>query len=919
MELKKVYVKKRTDFGKQCMFDLTDPVLDVNMYPNPSDMRDYIMRTHCHIRAQKSTQLAGHKVSSTDGATSRNSGMCHFEGGWPKEINPRDEETVMRFRRRVEKDDNWAPKLHNLFGPMEDCILQNGTLNIYDHYFDDMVPTELVQPLSLRSVKNFEDPETPRRPVTNISWSPDNGNRILVSYCFLEYGKRTDNCNRVYVWQVDNPTEPYMAMESFYACVACEYNPRDPSVVAGGLMNGQVCYWDLRTDTKPIGYSNLLYSHRDYVNAVKWIQSKSNSEFYSSSADGRAMWWDTRWLRRPTDMLIFDLEKPNDPNLDRTIGVSCLNFGPVPGTKFLFGLDNGIVVSGTRKAKTNAEKLAIKFDAHAGPVVFVDRNVFNPNIFLSIGDWTVKIWSEDTKEGCLLSTLYMRNSPTISCWNKTRNSVFYVATDNGTLIAWDLLRKLQKPIFKLQLGKDKITSMAPDDDGTYMAVGNYNGSVYLVEPTEYFHSFEKRDRIALSEFIERYSKLTKAVDVRLKEIRLMQKMTVMKVEKVAESSAQAVVKVKEKKRKERDSKEAGKSKSGKDGKRSPRESKKKAKDDVTTVYLTAVENKYYEMVEQELQKYARESKPELRPSGPTQIATKKQDRKAKSKRDEETKEAHKKTAKRNLDRKRKTLTRQKSSRRSTGDMPAFLGDGVIEEPDVETQEKLSTKKTKQMVKFLLPVPCKTQICKPKVCCFRNRRKKRATKSNRDKKLRTKSSSVLRTKSPSASTLTAQSKYGSGRRNPKFQALVRWKMLDLPVELMREVQRAKREIRDTRWSRAGSRRRHVDEITEEDTGRHSGSTLSDRTVDSDHGDSSVDDAEGGKEPFVDSERKRKIVTVDPCILPKGKSIEKDFSSMIGVSMPSSIEKEVVVWKSYLGEREAVQGRIYPRISEFHTIE
>ena len=40
--------------------------------------------------------------------------MFHFEGGWPKEINPRDEEATARYRRRVEKDDNWAPCLRNL-------------------------------------------------------------------------------------------------------------------------------------------------------------------------------------------------------------------------------------------------------------------------------------------------------------------------------------------------------------------------------------------------------------------------------------------------------------------------------------------------------------------------------------------------------------------------------------------------------------------------------------------------------------------------------------------------------------------------------------------------------------------------------------------------------------------------------------
>lgn len=40
--------------------------------------------------------------------------MLHLEGGWPKEINVKDEEAVLRFRRRVEKDDNWAPRMRKL-------------------------------------------------------------------------------------------------------------------------------------------------------------------------------------------------------------------------------------------------------------------------------------------------------------------------------------------------------------------------------------------------------------------------------------------------------------------------------------------------------------------------------------------------------------------------------------------------------------------------------------------------------------------------------------------------------------------------------------------------------------------------------------------------------------------------------------
>lgn len=44
----------------------------------------------------------------------RDSGICHSEGGWPKEVNAKDDEVTARFRRRVEKEDNWAPKMKTL-------------------------------------------------------------------------------------------------------------------------------------------------------------------------------------------------------------------------------------------------------------------------------------------------------------------------------------------------------------------------------------------------------------------------------------------------------------------------------------------------------------------------------------------------------------------------------------------------------------------------------------------------------------------------------------------------------------------------------------------------------------------------------------------------------------------------------------
>lgn len=65
MEIKEVYVKTRAQFGKQCIFDLTDPIMDMEILPNPSDVNQYVTRSHCHVGVQHSKQLALHEVSST--------------------------------------------------------------------------------------------------------------------------------------------------------------------------------------------------------------------------------------------------------------------------------------------------------------------------------------------------------------------------------------------------------------------------------------------------------------------------------------------------------------------------------------------------------------------------------------------------------------------------------------------------------------------------------------------------------------------------------------------------------------------------------------------------------------------------------------------------------------------------------------
>lgn len=106
-------------------------------------------------------------------------------------------------------------------------------------------------------------------------------------------------------------------------------------------------------------------------------------------------------------------------------------------TKFMVGTEQGLVISGNRKAKTQAEKIVCTFEGHHGPVYALQRNPFFPKNFLTVGDWVTRIWSEDIKESSIMSTRYVSNSPllktiTTSCSAALNKLAAVVGTKHHT-------------------------------------------------------------------------------------------------------------------------------------------------------------------------------------------------------------------------------------------------------------------------------------------------------------------------------------------------------------------------------------------------------------------------------------------------------------------------------------------------------
>lgn len=82
----------------------------------------------------------------------------------------------------------------------------------------------------------------------------------------------------------------------------------------------------------------------------------------------------------------------------------CFAYDPAAGaTKFMVGCESGTVLACNRKAKNPIDRVAGAFSGHHGPVYSLHRHPFAAKYFLSVGDWTARIWAEDSKQPLITS------------------------------------------------------------------------------------------------------------------------------------------------------------------------------------------------------------------------------------------------------------------------------------------------------------------------------------------------------------------------------------------------------------------------------------------------------------------------------------------------------------------------------------
>jgi len=400
-------------------------------------------------------------------------------------------------------------------------IMQNYSIDIYQEYFKESDGVEYgSEAPNAKTLAVFKDPQEQKRSVTKISWHPDAGRKLACSFAIMQFQDERIGVGanmESYIWDVNNPNTPEFKLKPPSPLCCLEYNPKDPHLLVGGSYNGLITCYDTRVGESAKETSVIETSHRDPVYSITWLAGKSPFECVSTSTDAQVLWWDVRKLAEPIDSMWVE-DKMAD-NL--RMGGSSMEYAGAGG-KFLFGSEQGKIVACSRKGKTPADKVGASWDAHSGPIYALSRNAYYPKFYITVGDWTVKVWNEELRTP-IMTSKYFSSYVMDGAWSQTRPGVFITSKMDGTLDIWDIFSKQNDPTLTIQVDTEGLNCLRIQEAGSLVATGTVDGSVYMLEMSEGLAAIQQNEKPLVMAMLERESKREKNLEARAKELRAKEK------------------------------------------------------------------------------------------------------------------------------------------------------------------------------------------------------------------------------------------------------------------------------------------------------------------------------------------------------------------------------------------------------------
>ena len=273
--------------------------------PDREKEKEYVRRVKMERGCQAGAVMSACRVN-TERKEFSSLGVNHTEGGWPKDVNISDSDQKTRFRKKIEKEDDFINVTRHLVWETEKYVKQNNSINVFEEYFDRLDPATDQEAASVASVAVMKDPVTSdgSREISRVSWSPS-GSQVVLGYCntaYLAYHQR-DISKTSLVYDVTNPLSPLVRICPSSALVSVEYSRREASSLAGGCLSGDLVLVDTRQGGLPHTTVTPPGSRGDPVTDLAWLNTKTGTELLATLGDGRVVKWDVRMSSCPAELV----------------------------------------------------------------------------------------------------------------------------------------------------------------------------------------------------------------------------------------------------------------------------------------------------------------------------------------------------------------------------------------------------------------------------------------------------------------------------------------------------------------------------------------------------------------------------------------------------------------------------------------
>jgi dynein intermediate chain 2 len=538
------YVQRRRDFGKPTHFIDSKRIYDLATWPSAQYDKDnkflienpHVRRDPNFINLSNMPVVSQHTVN-TERVNMDTKRMFHFEGGWPHDVDILEEKSreahiKKKLMKSFEGVDIFTDSCKRMCKNVKDIIKMNNQIDMYEEYFEGEKSDNNIEKLSVKTSLLFKDPErdssNQKRCINKISWHPDGPNKLAGAYCVMRFQQAANVIStKSYVWDLKQPNSPVYCMEPPSPICSLSYNHKNTDEIAFGCYNGRVGFCDVRVNKiDPAHLSDVEHSHHEPVVDVIWLSSKLNNEFVTVSTDGQLLWWDNRAMANPTDkqyITEFDSPKGEDGIPMNLIGGTSLEFVPDHGPKYLIGTEKGSIMLATKKPKKKSEigfnvSYGLQLGRHLGPIYSIKRNPTNYKYFLSVGDWSVNLWEEETKAP-IMKTRYHSSYLTDGCWAPNRPGVFFVTRKDGWLDIWDYYYRQNEVAFSHKVSNAALTAIklntvtgssqigvTHSDTGKFAAIGDNNGTITILELCKTLYEAQPQEKDVITEIFEREKK-----------------------------------------------------------------------------------------------------------------------------------------------------------------------------------------------------------------------------------------------------------------------------------------------------------------------------------------------------------------------------------------------------------------------------